>query len=138
MDVKKYRTTTSIVTRNISEFDKQTGNIYETIAMLSKRSNQISSELKRELVKKIEDFSSTTDTMEEVFENKEQIEIVKYYEHLPKPVLIAIQEYLNEELYYRNPEKEKKLPVVEPTSAQENVAATNEAAASAQAATVSE
>ena len=74
MDVKKYRTTTSIVTRNISEFDKQTGNIYETIAMLSKRSNQISSELKRELVKKIEDFSSTTDTMEEVFENKEQIE----------------------------------------------------------------
>ena len=136
MDVKKYRTTTSIVTRNISEFDKQTGNIYETIAMLSKRSNQISSELKRELVKKIEDFSSTTDTMEEVFENKEQIEIVKYYEHLPKPVLIAIQEYLNEELYYRNPEKEKKLPVVEPTSAQENVAATNEAAAPAQAATV--
>jgi len=138
MDVKKYRTTTSIVTRNISEFDKQTGNIYETIAMLSKRSNQISSELKRELVKKIEDFSSTTDTMEEVFENKEQIEIVKYYEHLPKPVLIAIQEYLNEELYYRNPEKEKKLPVVEPTSAQENVAATNETAAPAQAATVSE
>jgi len=138
MDVKKYRTTTSIVTRNISEFDKQTGNIYETIAMLSKRSNQISSELKRELVKKIEDFSSTTDTMEEVFENKEQIEIVKYYEHLPKPVLIAIQEYLNEELYYRNPEKEKKLPVVEPTSAQENAAATNEAAAPAQAATVSE
>lgn len=138
MDVKKYRTTTSIVTRNISEFDKQTGNIYETIAMLSKRSNQISSELKRELVRKIEDFSSTTDTMEEVFENKEQIEIVKYYEHLPKPVLIAIQEYLNEELYYRNPEKEKKLPVVEPTSAQENVAATNEAAAPAQAATVSE
>lgn len=138
MDVKKYRTTTSIVTRNISEFDKQTGNIYETIAMLSKRSNQISSELKRELVKKIEDFSSTTDTMEEVFENKEQIEIVKYYEHLPKPVLIAIQEYLNEELYYRNPEKEKKLPVVEPTSAQENVAATNEAATPAQAATVSE
>ena len=63
---------------------------------------------------------------------------MKYYEHLPKPVLIAIQEYLNEELYYRNPEKEKKLPVVEPTSAQENVAATNEAAAPAQAATVSE
>ena len=69
MDVKKYRTTTSIVTRNISEFDKQTGNIYETIAMLSKRSNQISSELKRELVKKIEDFSSTTDTMEKASRN---------------------------------------------------------------------
>lgn len=138
MDVKKYRTTTSIVTRNISEFDKQTGNIYETIAMLSKRSNQISSELKRELVRKIEDFSSTTDTMEEVFENKEQIEIVKYYEHLPKPVLIAIQEYLNEELYYRNPEKEKKLHVVEPASTQDSADATNETAAPEQATAVLE
>ncbi|MBO7199812.1 MAG: DNA-directed RNA polymerase subunit omega [Bacteroidales bacterium] len=138
MDVKKYRTTTSIVTRNISEFDKQTGNIYETIAMLSKRSNQISSELKRELVRKIEDFSSTTDTMEEVFENKEQIEIVKYYEHLPKPVLIAIQEYLNEELYYRNPEKEKKLHVVEPASTQDGADATNETVAPEQATAVSE
>ncbi len=111
MDVKKYRTTTSVVTRNTAEFDKQTGNIYETIAMLSKRANQISSELKRELLKKIEDFSSSTDNMEDVFENKEQIEIVKYYEHLPKPVLIAIQEYLNDELYYRNPEKDKKVPI---------------------------
>ena len=138
MDVKKYRTTTSIVTRNISEFDKQTGNIYETIAMLSKRSNQISSELKRELVRKIEDFSSTKDTMEEVFENKEQIEIVKYYEHLPKPVLIAIQEYLNEELYYRNPEKEKKLHVVEPASTQDSADATNETVAPEQATAVSE
>ena len=138
MDVKKYRTTTSIVTRNISEFDKQTGNIYETIAMLSKRSNQISSELKRELVRKIEDFSSTTDTMEEVFENKEQIEIVKYYEHLPKPVLIAIQEYLNEELYYRNPEKEKKLHVVESASTQDSADATNETVAPEQATAVSE
>ena len=138
MDVKKYRTTTSIVTRNISEFDKQTGNIYETIAMLSKRSNQISSELKRELVRKIEDFSSTTDTMEDVFENKEQIEIVKYYEHLPKPVLIAIQEYLNEELYYRNPEKEKKLHVVEPASTQDSADATNETAAPEQATAVLE
>ncbi len=113
MDVKKYRTTTSIVTRNIADFDKQTGNLYETIAMLSKRSNQISSELKRELVKKIEEFSSASDTMEDVFENKEQIEIVKYYEHLPKPVLIAIQEYLNDELYYRNPEKDKNVPVTD-------------------------
>ena len=79
--------------------------------MLSKRANQISSELKRELLKKIEDFSSSTDNMEDVFENKEQIEIVKYYEHLPKPVLIAIQEYLNDELYYRNPEKDNKVPI---------------------------
>ncbi|MBR5778636.1 MAG: DNA-directed RNA polymerase subunit omega [Bacteroidales bacterium] len=108
MDVKKFRTTTSIVTRNIAEFDAQTDNIYETIAMLSKRSNQISTELKKELHRKIEEFASSSDTLDEIFENREQIEIVKYYEHLPKPVLIAIQEYLNKELYYRNPEKEKK------------------------------
>lgn len=108
MDVKKFRTTTSIVTRNIAEFDALTDNIYETIAMLSKRSNQISTELKKELHRKIEEFASSSDTLDEIFENREQIEIVKYYEHLPKPVLIAIQEYLNKELYYRNPEKEKK------------------------------
>ena len=108
MDVKKFRTTTSIVTRNIAEFDAQTDNIYETIAMLSKRSNQISTELKKELHRKIEEFASSSDTLDEIFENREQIEIVKYYEHLPKPVLIAIKEYLNKELYYRNPEKEKK------------------------------
>lgn len=107
MDVKKFRTTTSIVTRNIANFDEQTGNIYETIAMLSKRSNQISTDLKKELHRKIDEFASVSDSMEEIFENREQIEIVKYYEQLPKPVLIAIQEYLNKELYYRNPEKEK-------------------------------
>ena len=107
MDVKKFRTTTSIVTRNIANFDEQTGNIYETIAMLSKRSNQISTDLKKELHRKIDYFASVSDSMEEIFENREQIEIVKYYEQLPKPVLIAIQEYLNKELYYRNPEKEK-------------------------------
>ena len=106
MDVKKFRTTTSIVTRNIANFDEQTGNIYETIAMLSKRSNQISTDLKKELHRKIEEFASSS---EEIFENREQIEIVKYYEQLPKPVLIAIQEYLNKELYYRNPEKEKMM-----------------------------
>ncbi len=107
MDVKKFRTTTSIVTRNIANFDEQTGNIYETIAMLSKRSNQISTDLKKELHRKIDEFASVSDSMEEIFENREQIEIVKYYEQLPKPVLIAIQEYLNKELYYRNPKKEK-------------------------------
>ena len=95
MDVKKFRTTTSIVTRNIANFDEQTGNIYETIAMLSKRSNQISTDLKKELHRKIDEFASVSDSMEEIFENREQIEIVKYYEQLPKPVLIAIQEYLN-------------------------------------------
>lgn len=129
MDVKKYRTTTSVVTRNISEFDSQTGNIYETIAMLSKRSNQISSELKRELVRKIEDFSTINDTMDDVFENKEQIEIVKYYEKLPKPVLIAIQEYLNDELYYRNPEKEKRMPIIEAAPKKEVAAASEETVA---------
>lgn len=108
MDTKKYRTTTSIITRNIAEFDEQTDNIYETIAMLSKRANQVSSTLKKELHRKIEEFAQSSDSLDEIFENREQIEIVKYYEQLPKPVLIAIQEYLNKELFYRNPEKEKR------------------------------
>ena len=108
MDVKKFRTTKSVITRNTADFDEQTDNIYETIAMLSKRSNQISTELKRELHRKIEDFVSSSEGLEDLFENREQIELVRYYEELPKPVLIAIQEYLNKELYYRNPEKEKR------------------------------
>jgi DNA-directed RNA polymerase subunit K/omega len=81
--------------------------VYETVAVLSKRANQISLEMKEELNQKISEFASTTDNLEEVFENREQIEIAKYYEHLPKPSLIAIHEYLNEEIYFRNPHKER-------------------------------
>ncbi len=105
-EVKKTRTNNTTVTRNIAEFSKGTENIYETVALLSKRANQIASEQKHELHKKIEEFASTIDTMDEMFENREQIEVVRHYEQMPKPTLIATQEYLDDELYYRNPAKE--------------------------------
>jgi len=113
MDIKKYKTTSTTITRDVREFDDKTGNIYETVAMLAKRSDQISSEMKRELNKKIEEFVSSTDSVDEIFENREQIEVVRYYEQLPKPTLIAIQEYLNGELYYRNPDKERMVNMTE-------------------------
>lgn len=113
MDIKKYNTTSTTITRDVRQFDTETGNIYETVAMLAKRSDQISSEMKRELNKKIEEFVSSTDSVDEIYENREQIEVVRYYEKLPKPTLIAIQEYLNGELYYRNPDKERMVNLTE-------------------------
>jgi DNA-directed RNA polymerase subunit K/omega len=108
MDYKKVKTDTIAVTRNIEDFTKGTNNIYESVSVISKRANQISLEMKEELKQKISEFTSTTDNLEEIFENREQIEIAKYYEHLPKPTLIAIHEYLNEELFFRNPHKENQ------------------------------
>ncbi len=113
MDFRKIKTDNTTVTRNMQNFSDLTGNVYETVAMLSKRSNQIAAEMKHELLQKIEEYANVTDNLEEVFENREQIEIVKYYEQLPKPTLIAIKEYLNEELEYRNPEKEAAVVVEE-------------------------
>ncbi len=107
MDYKKTKLELNAVTRNIEDFTKGTNNIYETVAVLSKRANQIGLEMKEELNQKISEFATTTDNLEEVFENREQIEIAKYYEHLPKPTLISIHEYLNDEVYFRNPHKEK-------------------------------
>ena len=107
MDFKKIKTETTVVTRQKDQFYKGTGNIYETVAILSLRANQIASKMKEELDEKIEAFaSSTNDSLEEVFENKEQIEIAKFYERLPKPTLIAIHEFLHDEIYFRNPNKE--------------------------------
>ncbi len=106
MDFKKIKTETTAVTRQKDLFYEGTGNIYETTAILAKRANQISTELKEELNKKISEFASSSDNLEEVFENREQIEIAKFYERLPKPTLISIQEFLNNEIYYRNPHKE--------------------------------
>ncbi len=102
MDYKKTTADTTIKTRRINDFDKLTTNVYETVAMLSKRSDQIASDLKQELYKKIEDFAIKENSLEDTFENKEQIEVSRYYERLPKPYLIAIKEYLNDELVYRN------------------------------------
>ena len=106
MDFKKVRTETTVVARQKDQFYKGTGNIYETVAILTKRANQIASEMKEELNKKIEEFATNNDSLEEVFENREQIEIAKFYERLPKPTLIAIHEFLNDEIYFRNPRKE--------------------------------
>jgi DNA-directed RNA polymerase subunit K/omega len=83
------------------------GNIYETVVIISKRSNQISVEIKAELDKKLQEFTSLNENIEEVFENREQIEISRYYEKLAKPVLIATQEFIEDKVYYRNPFKEK-------------------------------
>lgn len=107
-DNQKTRANNTTITRNIYEFSNLTGNIYESVAVLSKRSNQIAQEMKRELHKKIDDFASNIDTMEEIYENREQIEVVRHFEQMPKPTLQATQEYLDGELYYRNPAKEDK------------------------------
>ncbi|MCX6234542.1 MAG: DNA-directed RNA polymerase subunit omega [Bacteroidetes bacterium] len=111
MDYKKIKTESTTITRTVSDFDKETGNIYETVAIIAKRANQIGLEMKEELNKKIAEFASPVDNLEEIFENREQIEIAKYYERLPKPTLIATHEFINDQVYYRNPSKEKKTKV---------------------------
>lgn len=108
MDYKKLKTETEAITRNKDDFYEQTGNIYESVALISKRANQISLELKAELEQKISEFATTTDNLEEIFENREQIEIAKFYERLPKPTLIAVEEFLKGNIYFRNPLKEKE------------------------------
>ncbi len=106
MDNKKNRASNTTITRNTADFSKGTENIYETVAILSKRANQIAADQKRELYKKIEEFTSSIDTMDEIYENREQIEIVRHYEQMPKPTLSATQEYIDDKLYFRNPAKE--------------------------------
>ncbi len=108
MDFKKVKTDTVAVTRNINQLMEPTDNIYESVAVMSKRANQIALEIKEELNSKISEFAVPSDNLEEVFENREQIEIAKYYEHLPKPTLIAVQEFLNGQVYFRNPLKDVK------------------------------
>ncbi|MBL7896325.1 MAG: DNA-directed RNA polymerase subunit omega [Bacteroidia bacterium] len=105
MDFKKTNAELTTVTRDIRKFDGVTGNIYEAVAIMSKRANQISSEMKEELSAKLQEFSSHSDNLEEIFENREQIEISKFYEKLPKPSLISVQEFLEDKIYYRNPNK---------------------------------
>ncbi len=106
MDYKKTNAPLNTVTRDMIAMAEQTGNVYETVCVIGKRANQISADLKRELEKKLQEFAST-DNMEEVSENREQIEISKFYEKLPKPTLIATQEYLEKKLYFSNPRKER-------------------------------
>ncbi len=97
----KKKISNNTITRDIKNLAAPTGNIYESVVILYKRANQIAAAEKKELTKKLEDFRNDRDTMDEVFENKEQIEISKYYERQPKPDLVAIAEFENGELYYR-------------------------------------
>ncbi len=106
MDYKKTNAPDTTITRDFPELEEQTGNIYESITIISKRSKQIQKEIKEELDKKLKEFASYTDNLEEIFENREQIEISKFYERLPKPTLIAIKEFLDEKIYFRNPDED--------------------------------
>ena len=106
MDYKKSKAPVNTVTRDIMELCKETGNIYESVAIISKRSNQISVEIKHDLNKKLSEFASYNDSLEEVFENREQIEISRYYEKLPKPTLLATEEFIEGNVYWRDPSKE--------------------------------
>lgn len=108
MDYKKVRAESTTVTRDLRQFDNETGNIYQTVVIIGKRANQIGLEMKEELNSKLEEFASSTDNLEEIFENREQIEIARFYEQLPKPSLISISEYQNGNIYYRVPEEEPK------------------------------
>lgn len=108
MDYKKSKAPANTVTRNLMDLCEETGNIYESIAIVGKRSNQIASEIKQDLSRKLHEFASYSDNLEEVFENREQIEISRYYEKLPKPTLLAMQEFVEGKIYYRNPTKEKE------------------------------
>ena len=104
MSFKNSTAERSTVTRDTVKMEKETGNIYESIVAMSKRSNQISVEMKEELTQKLQEFASSTDNLEEIFENREQIEISKFYEKLPKPVAIAMDELVGEKIYIRKPE----------------------------------
>lgn len=107
MSISKYtHIPSSIITRDNVDIAKRTGNVYESISIVSKRARQLAANLKEELTNKLKDFSSPIDNLEEVFENKEQIEISKYYERLPKPTSIAIDEFLNDQLKFRKVEEE--------------------------------
>jgi DNA-directed RNA polymerase subunit K/omega len=103
-DYKKSNAPVNTVTWNTAELSKETGNVYQSTIIMAKRANQISVDLKDELSKKLQEFASYSDNLEEVFENREQIEISRFYERLPKPVSIAAQEFAEHKVYYRMPE----------------------------------
>jgi len=106
MDYKKSKAPSNTVTRNIMDLSKSTGNVYESVAIIAKRANQISAQIKEDLSKKLAEFATNNDSLEEVFENREQIEISRYYEKLPKPTLIATQEFIDGKVYFRDPSRD--------------------------------
>ena len=108
MDYKRVTASTTTETRNLSDLSERIGNIYETVRILGKRSNQIAVEMKTDLDAKLQEFASYSDNLEEVFENHEQIEISRFYEKLPKPTLLAIDGWEHDEIYNRNPNRGKE------------------------------
>ncbi|MDO4801832.1 MAG: DNA-directed RNA polymerase subunit omega [Prevotellaceae bacterium] len=104
-DYKKCKAPLNTVTRDVNKLSEDTDNIYESVAIISKRANQIAAEVREELNKKLSEFSTYNDSLEEVFENREQIEISRFYEKLPKATLIATEEFAENRVYYRDPEK---------------------------------
>ena len=107
VDFKKSNAPLNTVTRDMIELSQDTGNVYETVCIIAKRANQIADEMKHDLEKKLQEFASLNDNLEEISENREQIEISRYYEKLPKPTLIAAQEYVDHKLFFRNPAKDR-------------------------------
>jgi DNA-directed RNA polymerase subunit K/omega len=105
MSFKNSTAEKTTITRDTIELEENTGNIYESIVMMAKRSNQINVDLKEELTQKLQEFASTTDNLEEIFENREQIEISRFYERLPKPVAMAIEEMVEDKIYIKKPEE---------------------------------
>lgn len=108
MDYKKTKASNTTITRNMADLEEGTGSLYETIAIVAKRADQIETDLKKELDAKLEEFASVNDNLEEVFENREQIEISRYYERLPNPALIALEEFMEKQIYYRRPTEEQQ------------------------------
>jgi len=106
MDLKKINAPVNTVTYDRNQVDEPTGNIYESIAIISKRAEQINTEIKKELIDKLEEFATYNDSLEEIFENKEQIEVSKFYEKLPKPHALAVHEWLTDKIYFRNTEED--------------------------------
>lgn len=108
MDLKKTNAPVNTITYDRNQIDEPTENIYESISIIARRAEQINTEIKRELIDKLEEFATYNDSLEEIFENKEQIEVSKFYEKLPKPHALAVQEWLTDKIYFRNTENDSQ------------------------------
>ncbi|GAA4269611.1 DNA-directed RNA polymerase subunit omega [Hyunsoonleella aestuarii] len=108
IDLKKTTAPVNTVTYDRNQVDELTDNIYESISIISRRAEQINTDIKKELIDKLEEFATYNDSLEEIFENKEQIEVSKFYEKLPKPHALAVQEWLTDKIYYRNTEEDSQ------------------------------
>jgi DNA-directed RNA polymerase subunit K/omega len=105
MELKRTTAPLNTITYNKAKIEEPTGNVYEAITIIAKRANQINTEIKKELLEKLDEFATNNDSLEEVFENKEQIEVSRFYERLPKPHAIAVEEWLADKIYYRDTTK---------------------------------